>query len=321
MKFDYFNYIIYMGVKNLIKFIERYAPNAISYKKIDEYKNTCIGFDANLLFYKIIYGIRVRGYDIRNEGMIVTHIHALLLKFLGFIKHGITPIFVFDSKMPQIKSNTMKKRNEVKKKLINKYKKSKTKEGKRIHYYVSTDLTQSEIEDCEKLIILFGYNVIYAKEEADSQLVKLYELGVIDYIASDDMDILLFGGKKMLKKFTVDSNKFIQEIHLDMILSEAKITMDELIRIGLLHGTDYCDEKNISSIRAYDLVKNNQDKIKIKCKKAFDYFIKAPSYDIYICDLKYDRKIEKILLKEFLLKAKFKNTYIKQLFDDIMNIY
>src|SRR5437016_6244612 len=125
-----------MGVKNLIKFIKRYAPNAISYKKIDEFRNTRIGFDANLLIYKIVFGIRVRGYDIMNDDKNVTHIHALLLKFLGFLKYNITPIFVFDTKMPCIKYNTLKKREDAKNKIIKKYEKSKSKEGKRIHYYV-----------------------------------------------------------------------------------------------------------------------------------------------------------------------------------------
>ncbi len=317
----YFIMIIfyYMGVKNFIKFIEKYAPNAINYKKIDTYHDTFIGIDANLLIYKLIFGIRARGYDIINDGMVVTHIHALLLKFLGFLKYRITPIFVFDNVAPLIKSKTIKKRKDAKKKMITKHRFSKSKEGIRKHYYMSTDVTQKEIDDCVKLIMIFGFNVIYAKEESDSQLVNLYENGVIDYIVSDDMDILLFGGTKMLKKFSVDPNKYIQEIDLNIILTEANINMDQLIRIGLLHGTDYCQNKNISSIKAYNIVIANHDNIKNECQEAYQYFIECPCYNIERSDLIYDTLLDKKSLKKFIIKFGFKKGYIKNLFDDIKN--
>jgi flap endonuclease-1 len=306
-----------MGVKNLIKFIKRYAPKAITYKRIDEYRNTRIGFDANLLIYKIVYGIRVRGYDLMNDDKVVTHIHALLMKFIGFMKYNITPVFVFDTKMPKIKYNTMKKREEAKNKMIKKYQTSKSKEGKRKHYYMSSDITDQDIEECKQLILMFGYNLIMSKEEADSQLVNLYNNGIIQYIASEDMDILLFGGNKLLKCFTVNPKKYIQEIDLDLLLKEAGITMDQFIRIGLLHGTDYCDNRNISSIQAYKKVTQNEDNMKEECKKAYDYFIEVPSHNIKLQSLQFDRPIDKKSLKEFLMEKGYKQKYIKKLFSDI----
>lgn len=305
-----------MGVKNLIKFIEKYAPNAIIYKNIIDYQNTKIGIDANLLIYKIVYGIRVRGYDIKNEDLIVTHIHSMLLKFIGFLKYGITPIFVFDNVMPSIKHKTLEKRELAKNKIIKKYEKSKTKEGKRISYYVSTDITQQEIEDCQKLILIFGFNLIYAKEEADSQLVKLLQNNVIDYIATDDMDVLLFGGSVMLKNFSVDSKKYIQQIKLDPILSGAVITFDQFVRIGLLHGTDYCD-KSMSSTKAYKLVVNDHDNVKNECNDAYNYFIDSPAHAIHKNDLKYDIGIDIQSLTTFLSKYKFKNEYVDKIIQDI----
>lgn len=305
-----------MGVKNLIKFIEKYAPSAITYKKITDYQNTRIGIDANLLIYKIIYGIRVRGYDIKNDELIVTHIHSLLLKIMGLLKYKITPIFVFDNVMPSIKHKTLKKRDMAKKKIIKKHKLSETVEGKRIHYYTSTDITQQEIEDCQKLIMIFGFNLIYAKEEADNQLVNLLKNNVIDYIATDDMDILLFGGKVMLKKFTIDSKKYIQQIKLEPVLTEAVITLEQLIRIGLLHGTDYCD-KNTSSGKAYNMVINNMDNMKNECEEAYNYFLNAPSHDIHINDMRYDQRIDVQILVKFLLDNGFKNEYIKKLTEQI----
>ncbi len=308
----YLPYNNIMGVKNLIKFIKKYAPDAIAYKKISDFRNTRIGIDANLLIYKIVYGIRVRGYDIKNDDLIVTHIHSMLLKFMGMLKYKITPIFVFDSVMPSIKHNTLKKRDIAKKKMAKKYESSITDEGKRIFYYTNTDITQQEIEDCQKLILIFGFNLVHAKEEADCQLVNLLKNKVIDCIVTDDMDILLFGGNIMLKNFTVDSKKYIQQINLELILSNAMISFDQLIRIGLLHGTDYCD-KNTSSSKAYKIVINDQDDVKNECMNAYNYFIKAPSHDIHVNDMRFDQKIDVQILVDFLIKHAFNNDYIEKL--------
>ena len=77
-----------MGIKFLIKIIEKYSPEAITYTKINNYNNHILAIDANLLIYKMIYAIRKQGYDLKNGNKIVTHIHALLLKLFGFKKYG-----------------------------------------------------------------------------------------------------------------------------------------------------------------------------------------------------------------------------------------
>src|SRR6202012_3385430 len=200
-----------MGIKNFTKLIKKYAPKAIKSKKISDYKNKIIGIDSNLLIYKLVYAIRRNGYDLKNNDKIVTHVHALLAKLLAFRKYKITPIFVFDGFAPEIKYTALKQREIIKKKIIDKYKGSKTKEGKRIYYYVKSDITSQEIEDCKNLINIFNYPIIDAPEEADAQLAELSKNKIIDYIASDDTDILLFGGKKILKNFSIAENKNIEE--------------------------------------------------------------------------------------------------------------
>ena len=56
-----------MGIKNLMKLIRKYASESIKKTKIDEYKDKIIGIDTNLMLYKLIYGIRTNGYDIKNN--------------------------------------------------------------------------------------------------------------------------------------------------------------------------------------------------------------------------------------------------------------
>jgi flap endonuclease-1 len=304
-----------MGIKNLYQFIQKYAPNSIKLNKIDKYQNKTIGIDANLMLYKLIYGIRAQGYDLQNNNIIITHIHSLLLKLIAFKKYNITPIFVYDNMPPEIKYKTLDDRKKIKKKLVEKYKDSITDRGKRILYYIKSDITQKEIEDCKKLIDIFGYVSIDAKEEADAQLAYLYREKIIDYIASDDLDILVFGGNKIIKKFSIAKSKNNIEIDLDKLLEESKLTKNQLIDMSILMGSDYCDNKPMSFNKAYKIIKeyktlNNIPKeiFNYNYEKAKKYFKNPPVYKIE--KITCSGKINKEKLIKFLEEFKFSQEYI-----------
>lgn len=328
-----------MGVKNLIKFIEKYAPSALRQTRIDDYVGTRIGIDANLLLYKLIYAVRANGYDITNDGdadtgngtgngtgtgpttIIVTHIHALLLKLVAFRRYRITPIFVFDARAPAIKEATLKQREDVRQKMVTKYKDSTTDKGKRIYYYIKSDITRKEIRECRKLIEIFNYVIIDAKEEADAQLAQLYRAGVVDAVASDDMDLLLFGAGILLKNFTVSPTKWIQEIRLDVLLDEAAITQDQLIQIGILLGTDYCDGiPRTSPTKAYKLIEQYGDlhqvpSVGTQCDDALEYFRNPPVHTVN--SVESDGGVNIARLVEFLQDFRFKDKYIDRILDEV----
>lgn len=268
-----------MGVKNLMKIIKKHAPNTIKYKKIDQYRNMILGIDANLMIYKMIYAIRRNGYDIMNEDNKVTHIHTMLQKLYGFKKYNILPIFVFDGTPPKIKDTTLKKREKIKKEIKTKYKKATTLDEQKKYYYIKSDITMKEINDCKKLITLFGYTYINSIEEADSQLAYLSKANIIDAVVTDDMDILVFGGKKILKNFTVSDKKNIEEIDLKIMLDELKITQWQLIDIAILLGCDYCKNKadKIGPMTALKLIKKHK-KIENLDIKINDDYVAARRY-------------------------------------------
>ena len=329
-----------MGVKNLIKFIERYAPSSVRSTRITDYRNKTIGIDANLLLYKLILAIRQNGYDITNltnnydddddantdiltrtppEEIMVTHIHSLILKLIAFKQHNIIPVFVFDSGAPVIKADTLEDRKKARDAIIKKYKNSKTDKGKRIYYYMKADITSKEFDECRELIKLFDYSIIDAKEEADAQLVQLYKAGLVDSIASEDMDILLFGGGVLLRNFTIAHNKEIREISLSDLLKSAKITQNELIQIGILLGTDYCDIPNISPMKAYDLIKKSGDlentTIGNKCNDARKYFQSPPVTKIKQLNDLTVTNVDHLV--EFLRRFYFKNKYIDRVLENL----
>jgi flap endonuclease-1 len=255
-----------MGIKNLIKLINKYSPNCIKYKKIDEYANKIMGIDTNLLIYKMIYAIRLNGYDIKNGEIIVTHIHTFLQKICGFLKYNIKPVFVFDGDMPQFKENTIKKRNNNAYILQQKYYAAKNEQDMKKYYYMKSNITDREIADIIKIINIFGFPIIYAPYEADSQLAYLQKKGIIDYVVSDDMDLLVFGSSILLKQFTVSSGKYICEINRSILLKDLGVTDIEFIEISILMGSDY-NENEFGPINAYKNIKKYGSIINLVKKK------------------------------------------------------
>ena len=305
-----------MGIKNFTKLVNKYAPDAIKTTKITDYSNKILGIDANLMIYKSVYAIRKNGYDIKNNGKIVTHIYTLINKLIGFKKYNITPVFVFDGKPPALKYKTLEQRKSAKSRSIKKHEKQDTDESKRMYYYMQSVISCEDIEECKEVIKLFGYQVIEAPEEADAELAQLYKTKLVNYIVSDDMDILLFGGGKVIKNFTVDIKKTMNEIDLDVLLNKLKMTQAQLITTGILLGSDYCDNKPISATKAYKLVTVSKTNYKtviktLKCEHAIKYFESAPV--VLLNKIDKISNIDKNDVTSYLKKHKFSDEYVNKI--------
>lgn len=317
-----------MGIKNLMQIIKRYSPNAIEYHKITDYQNKILGIDANLMIYKMIFAIRLNGYDLMNGDIIVTHIHSLLLKLKGLIKYNITPVFVFDGMHPKIKSQVIEQRKEFQNFMQQKYYQAITQDEKKKYYFMKSGITYEEIKECMDIIRMFGFTIVESPEEADSQLAELIKHDKINYVVTDDMDILVFGGSKLLKNFTVSDKKKIQEIDLDTIKKEIKMNQSQIIDLAILLGCDYCPSvKGVGTIGAYKLMQEYKDLETVMKNKpialSYDYvearkYFKNPpviqAEKIKIS--KFDRsKVDKKGLKDFLDKHGYKEKYINELFN------
>lgn len=308
-----------------MQIIKRYCPEAILYKKITDYKNNHVAIDANLLIYKSIYAIRKNGYDLKNGDIIVTHIYSLLQKIIGLIKYNITPVFVFDGIAPKIKKETLNKRKKFSDLMKLKYTKAITQDEKKKYFFMKSDISFNEVEECKQLIELFGFSIIESPEEADAQLAYLSKNGIVDYIITDDMDILIFGGERLLKNFTISDKKKIQEINLDIILAKLNITQDELIELGILLGCDYCPSiAGIGTIGAYKLIKKYKNldnmmaeniiKLNISHYKSIDYFKNPPIIEIKKIN---QLNINYTELVKFLKKFNYTDEFIKKIINKI----
>ena len=110
-----------------------------------------------------------------------------------------------------------------------------------------------------------GIPYIEAKGEGEAQAAYLVANGDAYAVASQDYDCLLFGAKRVVRNLAINSNaKNLEYYQLDRVLRELKITREELVDMGILIGTDFCEGmKGVGAKTALKLARNNQLKEKL----------------------------------------------------------
>lgn len=260
-----------MGIKKLSKFLNNKGlvkkyDNIYNFKK-KNYK-IIVGVDTMLYMYKFKYSYN----DI---------IYGFTRQIIYFLVNKIIPIYIFDGKPLKEKSQTLYKRKNNKKKIESKINEIKSQ--------INENMTQEEKEnmnsqlvklnkknikitndDIKKLMSLFdlcGIPYLKSVNEADILLASLYKNNKINYCLSEDMDILIFGAKKIIKF----DKKEIHEFNLNHILNNLELTEDQFIDMCILFGCDYINpilKKKPNEI--YDLIKKYKEVKKIVDK---DYYI------------------------------------------------
>ncbi|CAG8630141.1 8665_t:CDS:2, partial [Acaulospora morrowiae] len=101
-------------------------------------------------------------------------------------------------------------------------------------------ITQLMINDCQKLLELFGIPFINAPMEAEAQCAELLRLELVDGIITDDSDVFLFGGTNVYKNF-FDRQKYVECYLAQDFECELKLDREKLIRLAMLLGSDYSE--------------------------------------------------------------------------------
>lgn len=232
-----------MGIKNLLKLLNQ-KEGIINKKDHKDYKGKIIAIDISILMYQVVISIRNTGTDLtNNKGEITSHILGIFNKTIVLLEKGIIPLYVFDGKPPDIKSKILKNRKNVRSKAMEKLK-NITNEKERIKYFKRcVVITRKQILECQELLKLMGIPYIVAPEEADSQCAYLSIEGLVDTVLTEDMDILTFGAKNIVRNLSSHRNEPI-EISKEKILDNFNLTEKEFIELCVLLGCDYCYHSN-----------------------------------------------------------------------------
>lgn len=253
-----------MGIKGLPGLIEKLSGNdAVYFKNISEFKNQSIAVDVSMIIYQSAYALRAQGTDMKNSnGEITSHLHGLFYKTLNFLKHGITPIYVFDGKAPNSKNSTIQKRKQTRILAEEKLKTLKVGDNDYLKNYMeSFKPTRFMYDSSKKLLDLMGIPYIIAPGEADvicawltcrkNEKGEYYANGV----CSEDSDMLAHGSRYLLKNMikAKSDNLEVKVFDLHKILVKLNFTINQFQDMCVLLGCDSCDQV-VGPKQAYNLI-------------------------------------------------------------------
>ena len=249
-----------MGIKNLKKFLDKYAPSSFSVKKYSEYSNKTIAIDTSLVIYKYVAAMRKTGKDLTNkEGIVTSHLHGLLFLINKLIGLKITPIFVFDGKPPDIKKGTLTKRYENRKNAEEMLKPENIMnlsiEEKISYFMQSTKISPEIINNAKIMLTTLGIPYVDSPEEADAQMVCLLNNKLAYAVATEDMDLLTFGADRVLKNFFSTKEDAIIEVDRVKMLTQLKLDKSQFIDLSILLGCDYLPTLDrIGYVKSFDYI-------------------------------------------------------------------
>ena len=285
-----------------------------------EYKK--IAIDASLLIYQYVIGIRNTSSDLTSlGGDFTSHIHAVVSKSLLYLDNNITPIFVFDGKPPEMKSDVLIKRRTERLNAKKQYEDEMDESEKIKLFKKSTIVTYKQMEQCKEILRAMGIPVVESLEEADSQLAYLTKEHDVYGAGSEDMDLLAFGTTKLLKNISSSKKNNIIEYDLMNIQINLQLNTIEFIQLCILLGCDYVDViPGITPKIAYEIIIKHRsiinflnsddskkyiipDNYRKQCHTATNYFLKCPHNKVNEKDLKLGvynvDKIKNLLINKY----------------------
>lgn len=238
-----------MGILGLAKLLYDKAPNSIKEQEMKNFFGRRIAIDASMSIYQCIIAMKGfqdgQGVELTNEaGEVTSHLNGIFSRTLRMVDEGIKPIYVFDGKPPSLKSLTLDVRRAKADDAERKFEEAKDAGDSELMEKMSkrtVRVTHEQNEDVKKMLRLMGIPVVQAASEAEAQCAELVQKGKAWGVGTEDMDALTFGSKVMLRhlQFSDAKKRPILEVHLEDVLHETGLTMDQFIDLCILLGCDY----------------------------------------------------------------------------------
>jgi flap endonuclease-1 len=266
-----------MGIRYLNQFFRENCKKSINQIPLSNLRNKKIVIDISIYIYKYL-----------SEDALLENIYLMIytLKELN-----IRPLFVFDGIPPKEKRNELNQRRVAKQNAELEYKnlqnkmqeeddKEKIKDLQDKIFKLKKEcvkINNNDICNVKDLITSCGCNYIVAEGEADQLCAYLVVNDFASVCISEDMDLFVYGCPKVLRYFNV-LNKTGVLYDYKSILSELKITHDELQSICVLSGTDYNNENKINLNDVLNLFKKYAKK-NITEESFCDWFIENYNFE------------------------------------------
>eukprot|EP00252_Welwitschia_mirabilis_P015842 TRINITY_DN35224_c0_g1_i1.p1 TRINITY_DN35224_c0_g1~~TRINITY_DN35224_c0_g1_i1.p1 ORF type:complete len:395 (-),score=81.55 TRINITY_DN35224_c0_g1_i1:82-1266(-) len=254
-----------MGIKGLTKLLADNAPACMKEQKFESYFGRKIAIDASMSIYQFLIVVgRVGTETLTNEaGEVTSHLQGMFTRTIRLLEAGIKPVYVFDGKPPELKTEELAKRFARRAEATEDLAEAKevgAKEDIERYSKRTVKVTKQHNEDCKKLLRLMGVPVIEAPCEAEAECAAFCKNDKVYAVASEDMDSLTFGAPKFLRHLMDPSSKKVPVMEFDIskVLEGLGLSMDQFVDLCILCGCDYCETiRGIGPQTAFKLIRQH----------------------------------------------------------------
>jgi flap endonuclease-1 len=299
-----------------------------------------VGIDSYNMLYQFLASIRgADGLPLADShGNVTSHLTGLFYRTINLVDLGVKPIYVFDGAPSKLKSETLRKRREVRtdaeKKSSLALKEGNMEEAQKFGSR-ALRLTPDMVVEAKEMLLHLGIPVVEAPQEGEAQASVMVANGQLYGAVSQDFDCLLFGATNLFRNVGITGKRKVagknfyvevkpQNIELENVLSELKITRQKLIWLGILVGTDFNEKfPKIGPKTALKLVQNNNsfEEILKETKHEIDFDYKeiedlftnpvsclVPSKQLEQTDVNKEKLVEFLVEKHDFSKERVEST-------------
>lgn len=222
-----------MGITGLLP----YLKYTMTKKKLINYQGSTIAIDGHSWLYQIapffatdfFYNIPTTKYCDRLKQKID------ILK-----QHNITPIFVFDGDPLPSKDHTNNlrkiKKDKIRQDVLDHLKNNNVKRAKELMKQC-VSISKEMLGNVIKMLNRENVKYMVSPYESDAQMCYLQKIGYVDYIITEDSDLIPFGCDKILYKF--DGTSVYEFDRSKLKIATDSIFSEYVLEISVLSGCDY----------------------------------------------------------------------------------
>ena len=175
-----------------------------------------------------------------SEGEEVANLIGIVQGLPKFFEHDLTPVFVFDGGVTDLKADEVAERRErrerAEERMAEAEERGDSVEASRLEAQTQR-LTETIQRTSRELLRLLDVPVVEAPAEGEAQCAYMNRVGDADYAGTEDYDALLFGAPSTLRQLTSSGDPELME--LAATLDRHGITHEQLIDAAILCGTDF----------------------------------------------------------------------------------
>jgi flap endonuclease-1 len=221
---------------------------------ITELAGKRVGIDSFLVAFQFLTSIRARGATgdggplKDGKGRPVSHLMGFLDRATTLLAAGVIPVFIFDGKHPELKVETIAKRSQSRREAQEKWDQALAegdypeaqKWGQRAVRY-----TPEMVEESIEMLHLLGVPAFRGAAEGEGQAAVMAAAGLIDVVATQDWDALLYGSPVLVRNLMSAGSKRMgrvvraEKIILADVLTENQLSREQLVDLAIMIGTDF----------------------------------------------------------------------------------